>query len=96
VLSIWLDGFELIFTNFTGVKTFAPHIYLFGEGVRLPEIEESLNKEPWTKKIPFKSPPKIQALTLDDMPKITDATGLVLSNEWLALAALSYIYEEVT
>jgi len=95
VLGFWLEGVELLFTDFSGVKTFAPHVYLFGEGVQLPEIEEILAKDPWTKNIPFKSPPNIRALLLNDLNKIADATGSVVSQEWVPSAALSYIYEEV-
>jgi len=95
VLNFWLEGVELLFTDFAGVKTFAPHVFLFGEGIQLPEIEEMLDKDPWMKNIPFKSPPKIQALLLSNMAKIADATGSVISQEWVPPAALSYIYEEV-
>lgn len=95
VLNLWLEGVELLFTDFAGVKTFAPHVFLFGEGVQLQEIEEMLAKEPWMKNIPFKSPPKIQVLSLVDMKKVADATGSVISQEWVPPAALSYIYEEV-
>jgi len=95
VLNFWLEGVELLFTDFSGVKTFAPHVFLSGEGVQLPEIEEALIKNPWMKNIPFRAPPKIQALLLSDLTKIADATGSVISQEWLPPAALSYIYEEV-
>jgi len=95
VLNIWLEGIKLLFGDFAGVKTFAPHMYLFGEGVQLPEIEDVLDKEPWPKSIPFKSPPTIKALIVGDLAKVADATGAVVSHEWVPAAALAYIYEEV-
>lgn len=95
VITTWLDGIELLFTDFTGVKTFASHLYLFGEGVQLPEIENVLDKDPWTKNIPFRSPPNLKSLIVNDLTKIADATGSVVSHEWVPPAALSYIYEEV-
>lgn len=95
VLDHWRSGIELLFTDFTGVKTFASHIYIFGEGVQLPEIEEELSKSPWTKNIAFKSPPNIYVLLLSDLNKIADATGSVVSHEWVAPASLAYIYEEL-
>lgn len=95
VLNTWLEGLQLLFTDFTGVKTFASHLYLFGEGVQLPELEEVLDKDPWTKNIPFKSPPNIKTLVVSDLNKIADATGSVVSHEWVAPASLSYIYEEL-
>ena len=95
VLDTWREGIELLFTDFTGVKTFASHVYLFGEGVQLPEIEEELTKSPWTKNIPFKSPPSIDVLLLNNLTKVADATGSVVSHEWVAPASLAYIYEEL-
>ena len=95
VLDIWLEGIETLFSDFSGVKTFAPHIYLFGEGTHLPEIEETLTKSPWTKAIPFKSPPTVEILTLEPLSKVVDATGHVVDNEWLVPSTLAYIYDEL-
>jgi hypothetical protein len=95
VLDNWRDGVELLFTDFSGIKTFASHIYLFGEGVQIPEIEDELSKSPWTKNIPFKSPPNIYVLLVSDLDKIADATGSVVSHEWVGVASLAYIYEEL-
>lgn len=95
VTEIWLSGIQLLFSEFSGVKTFAPHVYLYGEGAMLPEIEEMLIKEPWTKGIPFKSPPQIQSLQMNLLKKVTDATGFVNSGDWLTVSGLSYIFEEI-
>lgn len=95
ILDNWRDGIELLFTDFSGIKTFASHIYLFGEGVQIPEIEDELSKSPWTKNIPFKSPPNIYVLLVSDLDKIADATGSVVSHEWVGIASLAYIYEEL-
>ncbi len=95
VLNLWLEGVELVFSDFSGVKTFAPHIYLFGVGIEIPEIEEKLNNSPWTKSIPFKAPPTLQLLHFSDLPKIADATGDIKTDEWIGPASLSYIFEEL-
>jgi len=95
VLAFWLQGFELIFTNFPGVKTFPSDLYLFGEGIQLPEIKAALDKNQWSAKLPFKSQPKIKEVQLADLTKVSDSTGALISPEWIPLAALSYIYEEV-
>ncbi len=92
---IWLDGLSLAFADFTGVKTFAPNIYLFGEGVDLPEIEEALGKHPWTKAIPFKAPPEITTINLQTFGKISDATDDFRLQKQVSLAAMAYIYEEL-
>ena len=95
VLDIWLEGIELLFNDFSGVKTFAPSIYLYGEGTHLPEIEEALTKTPWMKSIPFKSPPTIEELDIEIFTKIADATGTVNTKAWIIPLVLANIYEEV-
>jgi len=94
-LEIWIAGIELLFSEFTGVKTFAPKIYLTGNGADIPDLWEAITNEPWTKSIPFKSPPDFNKLTFLDLIKISDATGKVTSSEWLPNASLSIIYLEM-
>ncbi|MFC1622246.1 hypothetical protein ACFL13_02630 [Patescibacteria group bacterium] len=96
VLDVWLEGLEILFTEFSGVKTFAPTIYLFGKGSQLPEIMDTLDNNPWTKAIPFKAPPQIRKLELQDIGNITDSTGTVTSNNWLSTATLASIIGELT
>jgi cell division ATPase FtsA len=95
VLDTWQEGLQMLFSEFSGVKTFAPNIYLFGGGTQLPEIEKILNENPWMKSIPFKSPPVIEELAISDFERLADATGAVSTNDWLPPAVLSFIYEEV-
>jgi cell division protein FtsA len=95
-LNVWLDGLELLFSEFSGVKTFASKIYLVGEGSKLPDIFEFIGSEPWTKSIPFKSPPEFFKIRLDNLPKIADSTGKADVAEYLMPASLSSIFLEVT
>jgi cell division ATPase FtsA len=95
ILNIWLDGLELLFSEFSGVKTFASKIYLVGEGSKLPDIFEYVAEEPWTKSIPFKSPPEFFKIKLENLPKITDSTGKADIAEYLMPASLSSIFMEV-
>ncbi len=95
LLDTWLMGIELLFQEFSGVKTFAPEIYLVGGGAELPDIYEVVSKEPWTRSIPFKSPPEFSKLSLEDLRLVVDRTGKAQGLEDLVPAALSLIYLEL-
>lgn len=94
VLEIWLSGIELLFMDFTGVKTFASDFYLVGGGTVLPDINECISKEPWTRSIPFKSPPEFKEITLENLPRIQDKTGRANNMEFILPAAMSVVYLE--
>ena len=92
---MWLEGLKIVFTEFTGVKTFPSKVYLVGDAAELPDIQEILDKEPWTKSIAFKAPPTYTKLTLRDLQGVTDSTGTLGSLEYVMNAALSKIYLEM-
>ncbi|EKE00179.1 MAG: cell division protein (septum formation) [uncultured bacterium] len=94
-LETWLDGLELLFEEFSGVKTFASNIFLVGEGSKLPDIYDFVSREPWTKSIAFKAPPEFNKLKLDNMTKISDSTGQADQAEYLLPSALASIYLEM-
>jgi cell division ATPase FtsA len=95
LLDIWLHGVELLFQEFVGVKTFAPNIYMVGGGAELPDIYEVTSKEPWTRSIPFKSPPEFSKLSMEDLPLVVDKTGKVHGMEDIGPASLSLVYLEL-
>ncbi len=95
VIEVWLSGLELMFTEYTGVKTFPSKIFLTGIGAEIPELWSELTTEPWTKSIPFREPPIYQKMTFLEIKKLTDSTGKVSGAEWVSLAALSTIYTEM-
>ncbi|MCA9308160.1 MAG: hypothetical protein R3B92_02565 [Patescibacteria group bacterium] len=94
VIETWLSGVELLFSEFDGIKTFGSKIYLTGGGIMLPEILDVLTKEPWTKAIPFKSPPEFVKLNLMDLHFVSDKTGMLDSPMFIIPASLSYTYLE--
>ena len=96
VFEIWLSGIELAFAEFTGIKTFASKVFLVGGGVMLPDIQEILTHEPWTKSIPFKSPPEFVKLGLADLPLVKDGTGKIDNPAYVLPASLALVYLEVT
>ena len=95
VLNIWLSGLEILFNEFSNVKTFAPVIYLTGYGAEVKDVITTLKSEPWTKSIPFKSFPEISKVNFSDFNKISDSTGKVGGPEWLSGISMSIIYEEI-
>jgi Tfp pilus assembly PilM family ATPase len=94
-LEIWLSGLEMLFAEYSGVKTFAPKIYFTGEGAEVPDLWNLVLNEPWTKSIPFKSPPEFKKLTFMDIEKMSDTTGRVTSSDWLPCMCLSIIKREM-
>ena len=53
VLDMWLTGLELLFSEFSGVKTFPSKIFIVGAGSEIPDLWNVITTEPWTKSIPF-------------------------------------------
>jgi cell division protein FtsA len=94
-LDTWLDGVELLFSDFSGVKTFGPDIVLTGGGVRLPDVFEYISKEPWTKGIPFKEPPEFRKLGMENLKFVSDSTGKATASEYFVPASLAVIYLEM-
>ncbi|OGC70333.1 hypothetical protein A2415_05145 [candidate division WWE3 bacterium RIFOXYC1_FULL_39_7] len=94
-LEIWLTGLELLFSEYTGVKTFASKIFITGEGADVPELWEIIKTDAWARGVPFKEAPDFEKLTFLDLGKVTDGTGKVASSEWLTTASLSLIYLEL-
>lgn len=95
ILNIWLAGLEILFNEFSNVKTFAPVIYLTGYGAEIKDVIATLKSEPWTKSIPFATFPEIFKVNFSDFSKISDATGKVGGPEWLNNISMSIIYEEI-
>lgn len=94
-LEIWLNGMQLLFQEFTGVKTFATKIFITGEGTAIPDLWTMLTTSHWTKTIPFKAEPEFNRLGFMDVKNITDSTGQVSSAEWLPTAVLGQIHLEL-
>jgi Tfp pilus assembly PilM family ATPase len=95
ILSIWLEGLEILFGEFTGVKTFASKIYITGKGATLPDVITAVRERPWTKTIPFKENPEIRKIEFTDLVKISDSTGKINTPGWVPTSALSAIYLEM-
>jgi len=95
-VELWLSGLEVVFEEFTGVKTFAPTIYLTGEGAKIPDVAQALKENPWTRSIAFKAPPEVTVISFKDFGHIYDLTGKISDLEYMMPAALSDVYLEMT
>ena len=95
IVNIWVSGLEILFNEFSNVKTFPPKIYLTGYGAEVKDIISTLKSEPWTKSIPFKSFPEISKVNFSEFNKISDSTGKVGGPEWLSCISMPIIYEEI-
>lgn len=67
-LDFWMDGLELAFGDFSGVKTFSNNVYVCGAGLERTDFWEMLEWREWEEKIPFRTKPvftKIDASMMD-------------------------------
>ncbi len=94
-LEIWVDGLELLFDDFPGVKTFAPKVFLSGCGMEIRDISQAVKEKPWTKSIPFKEEPEFTGLSFTDTGSIINSTDKDLSTDWVYLASTSLIFREI-
>ena len=95
VTQLWISGLEILFAEFTGVKTFAPTLYVTGEGAEIPDIIESLDMTPWTKSIAFKAPPTVTTITSRDFTNLHDVTGQLNAIGWTRAVALGTMYSDI-
>ncbi len=94
-INIWLEGIKLLFEEFSGVRKFAPMVYLVNEAAELPDILDVLQSEPWERSISFTAPPSYTKITLRDLNSVTDSTNTLGSLEFITNSALSIVYLEM-
>lgn len=92
ILEIWLDGVQILFEDFEGVKTFSSKIYLAGNDIEMPGLLDMLTKEPWTKSIPFKSPPEFSKVLCEDFLNVKDETGKCVGAEFAPMISAVEVY----
>ncbi len=95
VIEVWIEGLQILFAEFSGVKTFSHKVYLTGVGTDISDVINAVSNEPWTKSIPFKSVPEFKKLTFMDFSDISDSTGKTNSEEWLNTVLLGEIFKEM-
>lgn len=95
IIEIWIDGLKILFEDFTGVKMFAPKVYVSGCGTDIEDIFYALKETSWTKTIPFKDEPVFSRISFIDNNKIVNSTDQELTADWVYLASTSIIYKEI-
>lgn len=93
---VWSQALDMVFSDFSGIKTFSSRILLIGPGFDIPDLFELTSSEPWFKSIPFKSPPDFEkGLASDKLVQISDLTGKSSSLAWSLPLSLANIYFEL-
>jgi hypothetical protein len=87
---VWIQALAMVFSDFSGVKTFSSKVFLTGEGFDIQDFVELVQTEPWFKSIPFKAPPDFVKGSLSE--KILDLCGASSSLEWILPLSLGNIY----
>ena len=93
-VKIWVLGLEILFGEFTGVKTFPSKIFVQGVGAEIPETVKTLMSDSWAKNIPFRDLKEVSLMEIDGLP-IVDSTGTVVGKGWFNNIILSIIYKEI-
>jgi cell division protein FtsA len=88
-VEVWLAGVELALSEVANDKNLPHKIYLCGGGSRLPELKAALESADWIRNLPFAKAPHISFLVPDDIPTMTDQTGLMRSVQDVTPLALA-------
>lgn len=96
---VWFSGVELTLEEFSTIDLLPSRILLCGGGTLLPDIEEVLNENQWSKNLPFARKPSVHFIKPQDVENIEDKTGQLV-NPWditpmsLANLAIDLVGEE--
>lgn len=96
VLIIWLNGLELLFAEFTGVRTFPSTALIFGIGSTVPDVFQAISSTSWSKSVPFKDTLTISKINTSDFLFLADTGGKVTSTDWIKPISLCMMHKELT
>jgi cell division protein FtsA len=89
-IAVWQAGVELVLEEFAKSGMLPGKIYLCGGGARLPEISAALRDPKLAKHLPFARPPQAEAIKVDQVTQVTDATGLLVDEQDITPMALAH------
>ncbi|MBD3366037.1 hypothetical protein GF360_01700 [candidate division WWE3 bacterium] len=90
---VWSQALNMVFSDFTGIKTFSSRVLLVGPGFDIPDLVELTSVEPWFKSIPFKAPPEFEkALASGKLTEVTDISGKSSKLSWTLPLSLAHVY----
>jgi cell division protein FtsA len=95
-VAVWQAGVELVLEEFAKSGMLPGRIYLCGGGARLPQIAAALRDPEFARHLPFARPPHSQAIHVDQVAAVTDATGLLVDEQDITPMALAHQALEMT
>jgi cell division protein FtsA len=95
-VTVWQAGVELILEEFGKTGLLPGRIYLCGGGARLPQIGAALRDPEFARHLSFARPPQVEAINVDQVAQLTDATGLLADEQDIPPMALAHQALEMT
>ena len=89
-VSVWQAGAELVLEEVAKSGMLPGRIYLCGGGARLPQISAALRDPEFAHQLPFARPPQVEAITVNEVAQIKDATGLLVDEQDIPPMALAH------
>jgi cell division protein FtsA len=86
----WMDSVELLIEELAKEELLPPAIYTVGGGSALKDIQETLEKFPWTERLPFSRRPIIRTVLPEMVSSIIDEEGLLSDAQDITPMALAY------
>lgn len=87
--NVWLLGVKLSLEEFSKEEPLPSRMLLCGGGSKLPEIKLALQSETWYKQLPFSRKPQIYFMKPQDVTSMTDATGMLKTQQDITPLGLS-------
>ncbi|MBC7708174.1 ethanolamine ammonia-lyase reactivating factor EutA [Polaromonas sp.] len=84
----WLSGVELALAEFTKLDHLPHRLFLCGGGSSLDLLMDRLEQTDWYKALPFTRKPSVHYIRPEQIPGITDTTGLVEDHTYITALGL--------
>ncbi|MEO8626039.1 MAG: cell division FtsA domain-containing protein, partial [Candidatus Limnocylindrales bacterium] len=95
-VAVWQAGVELVLEEFAKSGMLPGRVYLCGGGARLPQIAQALRDPALARALPFARPPQVEAITVNEVAQVKDATGLLVDEQDIPPMALAHQALEMT
>jgi cell division protein FtsA len=89
-VAVWAAGVELVLEEFSKSGMLPGRIYLCGGGARLPQIGAALRDQDFAQQVAFARPPQVQSISVSQVEKLSDATGLLIDEQDVPPMALAH------
>jgi cell division protein FtsA len=89
-VAVWQAGIELVLEEFAKSGMLPGRIYLCGGGARLPQIGQALGDADLARSLSFARPPHAEAIKVEQVAQVSDATGLLVDEQDITPMALAH------